>query len=405
MNRRKIVAAVLLIGIGTILFLTIRIISFPREKSNENNNQEEAPDAAADETDRLTEEEKTDRRIREILGEMSLDEKLAQLFLITPEALGDFEPVTAAGEELKKAYFRFPVGGFIYFSENLQDPQQVKTLLSSLQEYAGERTGLPLFQSIDEEGGTVVRIGEKADVFQVPVVGNMCDIKSAGEAYRAGSTIGAYLSALGFNLNYDPDADVLSNPENTVVKYRSFGSDPLVVSQLAMSKLEGLKDQNVIGVLKHFPGHGATKGDTHKGYAYTDASLEDMLANELIPFQTGIRSGAEIIMAGHISCPDVLGDDIPASLSKYMITDVLKEKLGFQGLVITDALNMGAVVNEYTSAEAAVKAVESGVDLLLMPDNFNEAFQGLKEAVENHHIPIERIEDSVYKIIKKKIFM
>ena len=209
----------------------------------------------------------------------------------------------------------------------------------------------------------------------------------------------------GFNLDFAPVADVWSNPENTVVKRRSFGSDAAIVSNLALALSDGLTSQGVCSTFKHFPGHGATAGDTHEGYAYTSKTLEELRACELVPFQAAVDAGADFIMAGHISLPEILGDSTPASLSSEMLTGVLREEMGYDGIIVTDALNMGAVVQHYTSAEAAVKALQAGADLLLMPENFEEAYQGVLAAAEEGRISQERIDASVRKILEVKLRM
>ena len=259
--------------------------------------------------------------------------------------------------------------------------------------------------SVDEEGGTVTRFGGNA-AFDYDASADMDAIGASGDtrlAYELGEKIGSFLHSLGINMDNAPDADVLSNPANTVVKDRSFGSDCSVVSEMALAELKGLEDQGVKGVLKHFPGHGATTADTHAGYAYTDASLEEMKTNELVPFQDGIEAGADIIMAGHISCPQATGNEEPASLSEKMINGVLREDMGFSGVVITDAMNMGAIAENYSPAEAAVKAVLAGVDMILMPEDYRQAYTGVLNAVKSGKITEERIDASVYRIVKLKL--
>ena len=213
----------------------------------------------------------------------------------------------------------------------------------------------------------------------------------------------SFLYDLGINMDNAPDADVLSNPQNTVVRDRSFGSDCEVVSEMALAELRGLESQGVIGLLKHFPGHGATAGDTHEGYAYTDASLEEMMANELVPFADGIEAGVDVIMVGHISCPKVTGDDLPASLSEKMTTQILRQEMGYDGFLITDAMNMGAVSENYSSSEAAVAAIRAGIDMILMPQDFQQAYEGILNAVESGELTEERIDESLRRITALKL--
>ena len=244
--------------------------------------------------------------------------------------------------------------------------------------------------------------------FGVTSFGNMSDVGSRAdteEAYEIGSTIGAYLKDLGFNMDAAPDTDVLTNSANEVVKYRSFGSDPKIVTELAAAELKGLNEQGIIGMYKHFPGHGGTTADSHEGYAYVDETLEELKEAALVPFQNGIDSGIRVIMVSHIACPNVTGDNTPATLSKELITDVLRNDMGFDGMVITDALNMGAVTQQYSSAQAAVAALDAGADMLLMPEDFKAAYQGVLDAVNNGTISEERINESVRRILEIKVGM
>lgn len=345
--------------------------------------------------------------VQNIVDSMSLEEKVAQLFLVQPEAIVDIGTATAAGDATKQAINKTPVGGFVYFSDNLQSEQQVQDMLRNVQKYSEDRIGLPAFLSVDEEGGTVARVASTGR-FDVTDVGDMAKIGASGDvqqARQAGETIGSYLSELGFNLDFAPDADVLTNPDNTVVKKRSFGSDPRVVSDMSLAVAQGLAQHQVHSVYKHFPGHGATAGDTHQGYAYTDKTLDELKQSELIPFENAIRNNAAFIMAAHISAPRVTGDDTPASLSKTMITDILRGQMGYDGIVVTDAMNMGAVTEQYTSAQAAVKALQAGADLVLMPEDFQEAYQGVLDAVKDGTLTEQRINESVTRIVKVKVHM
>ena len=350
--------------------------------------------------------DKTDK-VQQIVDSMSLEEKVAQLFLVQPEAIVDIGTATAAGDATKQAINKTPVGGFVYFSDNLQSEQQVQDMLRNVQKYSEDRIGLPAFLSVDEEGGTVARVASTGR-FDVTDVGDMAKIGASGDvqqARQAGETIGSYLSELGFNLDFAPDADVLTNPDNTVVKKRSFGSDPRVVSDMSLAVAQGLAQHQVYSVYKHFPGHGATAGDTHQGSAYTDKTLDELKQSELIPFENAIQNNAAFIMAAHISAPRVTGDDTPASLSKTMITDILRGQMGYDGIVVTDAMNMGAVTEQYTSAQAAVKALQAGADLVLMPEDFQEAYQGVLDAVKDGTLTEQRINESVTRIVKVKVHM
>lgn len=352
-----------------------------------------------------TQEELLQIRVSEKIGSMTQEEKVAQLFFITPEALTGVAQVQAAGEVTRGRFWQYPVGGIIYFEQNLSSEEQTRDMLSEIQKISEERIGLPVFTGVDEEGGTVTRVAGHAG-FSAEDVGNMREIGVTGDpeqAYKAGCTIGSYLADLGFNLDFAPCADVLTNSENTVVAKRSFGSGPELVAQMVCREMDGLEEMGVFACPKHFPGHGATTGDTHQGYSYTEKTLEELESQEFLPFIRAIQRGTDFLMVGHISLPNVLQEDVPASLSEELITGILREKLGYQGIIITDALNMGAIQNTYSSGEAAVEAFLAGSDLLLMPANFAEAYQGVLEAVQTGRISIERLDASVRRILYVKL--
>jgi len=347
------------------------------------------------------EEVQVESQAEEILSSMSLEEKIYQMFIVAPEQLTGANPVTAAGEVTKHKLMEYPVGGLIYFEANIVSPEQIKEMLDSTQSYAYEIEGLPLFLCVDEEGGRVAKIGNNT-AFSVRRVPAMQEITGERDAYEAGAAIGGYLSQFGFNVDFAPVADVLTNSGNTVIGDRSFGNDPDAVTRLAASFSAGLHSENILSAFKHFPGHGATEADTHEGFAYTDKTYEELLEAELKPFAAAEENNVDFVMAAHISVPEVTGDNTPCSLSHKMITEILRDELGYQGLVITDALQMGAITQSYTPQEAAVLSIQAGVDLLLMPQDLPAAFQGVLEAVEAGEITEERIDESVRRIIRTK---
>ena len=346
-----------------------------------------------------------EERAERLLAEMTLEQKAAQLFMITPEALTGYSRVTAAGEVTRSCLEQYPVGGIIYMAGNLIDPEQTRRMLANMSEYGRELLGFPIFLAVDEEGGTVARVARN-EAFGVENVGNMSEIGASGDragAYRAGRTIGRYLAELGFNLDFAPVADVWSNEKNTIVKYRSFGSDAQLVRDMVREEIKGLEESGILSAVKHFPGHGSTAEDSHRGAAVINRTLQELSECDLIPFQGAIEAGVPLVMVGHLSLPQVIGSDVPAVLSREIIGDILREQLQFNGIVITDALDMGAVTDYYTSAEAAVLAVEAGADMLLMPENFQEAFQGILDAVKNGRLAEQRIDESVLRILTVKL--
>ena len=349
----------------------------------------------------VSEEEELEKKIQAQISEMSLEKKIYQLFFVTPESLTGVDMVTQAGDATKAALEQYPVGGIIYFSQNIEDETQITTMTSNSQSYSK----IPLFIGVDEEGGSLVaRIANNPN-FQVPTFPDMKEIGASGDPYKAyevGSSIGSYLKEYGFNMDFAPDADVLTNPENTAIGSRSFGSDPQLVSQMVAEEVKGLEEQNVTAVLKHFPGHGSTAEDSHNGAAVVNRSLEELRSAEFLPFEAGIQAGADVVMVGHLQVPQIIPDDTPASLSSVMITDILRNELGFDGLVITDSLSMGAVTEYYTPAEAAVMCIQAGGDMLLIPEDFHQAYQGVLDAVNNQTLSEERINESLTRILRVK---
>lgn len=344
---------------------------------------------------------KTAEEIRVLIAGMTLEEKVAQLFIITPEALTGGVDATEAGEVTNEALKQFPVGGLIYFAKNIIEPEQTKRMINMTKVYTSESNNIPLFYSVDEEGGIVSRIGNNQN-FEVPRFKNLNQYETVQEAYLIGSTIGSYLQELGFNLNYAPVADVYTNPTNRVVRERAFSSNPLLVANMVVEEMRGFKEHGINISLKHFPGHGNTTHDTHFGLAMTNKTLAELEEGELIPFKKGINAGAEMVMMAHISVPNIIGNNTPASLSPFMIIEVLRKQLGFKGVVITDSLSMGAISHNYSSDKAAILAINAGVDILLMPKDFNAAYLGILNAISNGEISELRIDESLTKILHLK---
>ncbi|NLL78937.1 MAG: glycoside hydrolase family 3 protein [Clostridiales bacterium] len=365
------------------------------EKAEEENEAEQVT-----ETEKYSEDALLNEVIDSVMSEMTLEDKVAGLFFITPEALTGVDKAVQAGEGTEKALAEYPVGGLIYFDKNIQSEEQFKEMIAS----TGPMAKYPLFFGVDEEGGKVARMAGSS-ALSIENVGAMGEIGASGDpakAYDAGKTIGTYLSEYGINVDFAPVADLLTDPDNKTIGDRSFGTDAATVGQMSAQTAAGLQDAGVSACLKHFPGLGSTKVDTHNKLAESERTLEEMQSAEFLAFQPGIENGVDLVMVSHLAVPDVTGDSTPASLSGVMISDLLRGELGYEGVVITDALNMGAITENYSSSEAAVKAVEAGADMLLMPEDFKEAYDGLLEAVQNGTISEERINQSIKRIYKVK---
>jgi len=339
-----------------------------------------------------------DLYIDSLLSEMTLEQKIAGLFIITPEALTGTINVTRAGNTTREKLEEYPVGGLVYFASNIQSTSQLKEML----ENTGDMSEHPIFLAVDEEGGTVARLANKN---LAEKVGPMADIGATEDpqnAFEAGNKIGTYMGDFGFNVNFAPVADVVMNPENNPMGSRTFNPDPAVSAEMVRAFVRGMKEAGVNSTLKHFPGLGNTTIDTHVGMAVTERTLDEMRDFEFLPFIAGINTGVEFIMMGHVSAPNVTGDNTPATISKMMVTEILRDELGFDGIIITDAMNMGAIIEYYTAAEAAVRALQAGVDMILMPESFEEAFIGVLEAVQNGKLTEERINESLSRIYRVK---
>lgn len=415
-NILEMVLSLLLPLVFAGVFVLILVLWFQVDNSDSVETLQQ-PQAAVQETgesedtvhkEKQGQEDETDlagtAQARQLLADMSLEDKVAQLFVITPEALTGIEDVTAAGESTSQAYDACPVGGLVYFQNNLESEDQLRTMLTNMRQISTSRAGVPAFLSIDEEGGEVARIANHEN-FSVENTGPMREIGRSGdkaEAHAAGAAIGGYLKDFGFNLDYAPVADVAASEENSVIGNRSFGTDPQTVGEMTAEAVKGFKSQGMLTVLKHFPGHGSTTEDSHQEFAYNNKTKEELKSQDFVPFQSGIEAGADMVMVGHICVPNVTGDDTPSSLSAKVVTDILRGELGFKGLVITDALNMGAISGSYESAEAAVRALEAGCDLLLMPEDFQTALQGVLDGVNSGRITEERIDESVKRILEVK---
>jgi beta-N-acetylhexosaminidase len=398
---------------GVIIFSVLLTSCSSKDKPADTTETSQTEITAVEETTQeLTEETTTEEideyasTINDIMDYMTLEEKVAQLFIVYPEALvPGVNCVTAAGEATKESINNIPVGGVIYMSENLRNPEQTKSMLTNIQSYSIERTGLPILLCVDEEGGQIARIASNP-AFAIEDVGDMSLIgasKDSMNAYDVGAYIGKYLHELGFNLDFAPDVDVKSSTFNPLIQRRAFSDDPEVVADMASKYLKGLNDNGLVGVYKHFPGHGSTSGDPHKGYAFTNMTLDDLKKSDLIPFQKGIDDGVSAIMVGHISLPNIITDGTPASLSAEIIDGLLRNDMGYEGVVITDAMNMNAINDKYTPKEAAVMAIEAGADIVLMSKDFRAAYQGILEEVESGRISEERIDESVERIVRLKL--
>ena len=339
-----------------------------------------------------------------IIEEMPLEQKVAQLFFVTPEQLTGVNRVTQFGSATKEKLDAVPVGGLAYLATSFENPSQTKTMLNELQEYVKQTTGIPIFLGVDEEGGRVLRIG-KNEAFDVEKVKSMQEVAKSGEEVveRTGAYIGKYLNEFGLNVDFAPVVDVITNPNNTVIGDRSFSSDPNTVDQMASAFSNGLHEAGICTVYKHFPGHGDTDEDSHEDFAYSYKDIDALMECDLIPYFNGALDNADFVMVSHVSFPNITTDGIPASLSYDIVTGILRENIGYEGIIMTDAMGMGAISKHYSSGEATVKAIEAGCDMVLMPENLQTAYDEVLKSVEEGKITEERINQSLERIIRLKL--
>ena len=360
---------------------------------------EPAPEPTPEPTPEVVEptwEEKLDAYVDERIAQMPLEDKVAGLFVVRPEAITGVGTAVQAGDGTRQALEANPVGGLIYFDQNIQSEAQLKEMLENTARYAK----YPLFLAVDEEGGTVSRIGSSIG----PKTDSAEAIGETGNpenAYQAGAAMGTALYGLGFNVDFAPVAD-LANVEGSIMEGRAYGSDVSVVSSFVNAMVRGLQEQKVSACLKHFPGMGSATEDTHDGKVSTDRTAEQFWAEELAVFQAGINEGADMVMVSHMAAPTLTGDNEPSIFSRTLVTGILREQMGFQGVIITDALDMGAISQYYAADEASIMAVLAGCDMLLMPEDYEKAYTGVLEAVRSGNIDEERINDSLRRIYRIK---
>lgn len=331
----------------------------------------------------------------ELLGGMSLREKLCQMFIVYPSAITGVSTVTSAGDATRQALEAWPVGGLLYDRSNMVSQEQVRSMLVNTQSYSK----IPLILTCDEEGGRVNRLMGSVGTTRI---GPMLDYKDQGTetAEENARTIAADLLSCGFNMDLAPVADVWSNPANTVIGDRAYSNDFQQAAELVAAAVEGFHDGGTACTLKHFPGHGDTSADSHYGSVYVHKTLEELRQAELIPFQAGIEAGADAVMMGHLILDQI--DDQPALFSCKLVTGLLREEMGFTGVIMTDSLQMQAMTDHYGSGEIAVGAVQAGVDILLCPKSLEDSVSALTEAVEKGEITEERIDESVLRILRLK---
>lgn len=352
----------------------------PKQEGNQaepSPSQEQAADAVAEQLDKLT-----------------TAEKIGQLVLVGMEG-------TAPDEHTRKLIETYHVGGFIFYKDNIENSDQAMTLINRLKEY-NSANPLPLFLGMDEEGGRVSRMPKEfAKIPTAASIGSTGDPKAAETFY---GIIGDELSGFGLNLDFAPVLDVNSNPDNPVIGDRSFGDTPETVSRMGLAAMEGLSGKGVIPVAKHFPGHGDTSVDSHLGLPVVNHDMQRLKELELVPFQDAIKSGADMVMIAHLLLPK-LDPDHPSSFSKAVIHDLLREELGYEGVIVSDDMTMGAITENYSIEQAAVEFIEAGGNIVLVGHDYEKeesVIRAITEAVKQGTISEEMLDERVGAILKLK---
>ncbi len=333
--------------------------------------------------------------VEKTLADMSLRDKVCQMMFVRPESITGIDVVTAAGDTTKSALEQYPVGGIVYFAQNMESKDQIKEMIDNSQSYS--KVGL--FISTDEEGGMVNRLMNTVGTTYIDSMYNYKD-EGTQKAHDNAYTIASDMAALGFNMDFAPVADVWSNPDNTVIGERAYSDDYSQAAELVGSAVKGFEDGGVMCTLKHFPGHGDTAEDSHYSSAYVRRTKDEIMADEMQPFTAGIDAGAEFVMVGHLIVPDI--DELPATLSYKITTEMLRNEMHFEGIAITDSLAMSSIADNYGVGESAVMSIKAGIDMLLDPTDIDTAIDAVVQAVESGDITEDRIDDSVRKILALK---
>ncbi len=337
----------------------------------------------------LTASETVDRHLKE----MTLDEKIAQMLVISVTG-------TSLNSTTKKNLTKYKPGGVILFANNLGNYNTTIKFIDDMK----KTSSIPLIVSIDQEGGKVQRLtsitGKPAT--NIPPMYSLGQMDDTNLAYSVGTVTAEELRVFGINMDFAPVLDVLTSEDSKVIGTRSFGTSPELVSKMGLSFAKGLEAKGVIPVYKHFPGHGSTATDSHYDLPVLTKTKAELYDVDLIPFQNAIQNDAKVIMIGHLAIPNITGDKTPASLSKVLITDLLKGEMGYKGLVVTDALNMGALTKNYSEKEIYEMAINAGVDILLMPKSPESAINYIKKSIKEGKIKESQINESVRKILLLK---
>lgn len=323
------------------------------------------------------------------------------------EMIGQCIMVGLPGKQLDADFIalvrEYKIGNVVLFKHNVENLEQLKGLCADIQELVLSQTGHPAFIGIDQEGGSVTRLPE--DGVNVPAAMALSATDDPENAYQAAALTATQLRALGINFNFAPSADINTNPNNPIIGARSFGQSAQQVTPYVLAALRAYREAGILAAVKHFPGHGDTSSDSHIALPCIEKTLEEIQTQELLPFQAAIGSGCQAVMTSHILFPALEPEKIPATMSRRIVTGLLREKLNFQGLVITDCMEMDAISRFYGTDKGAVRAIGAGVDMVLVShsgEKAKEAFHALLDAVETGIIPEQQLQTATQRVLKMK---
>ncbi|MGN1012229.1 MAG: beta-N-acetylhexosaminidase [Clostridia bacterium] len=385
-SKKGIIAILIILIIVFVILIGVKMYRNRKDKTNNNLNSNVENINTPKEP---TIEEKVDEEIKG----MTLREKIGQMLVISYSG-------TEYTDKLDELLNSVKPGGFILFKDNISNYSSTVDYISRLKDTAT----IPMLMSVDQEGGRVQRIKDVSDVN----VQNIPDMYTLGKtndvslSYDVGKVIAEELNAFGVNTDYAPVLDIFSNPNNTVIGTRAFGSDAQTVINMAIPFANGMKENGVIPTYKHFPGHGDTDTDSHIELPVVTKTKEELYKNELLPFKAAIENGAQMIMVAHIALPNVTGDYTPASLSNKIVNGILRDELGYNGVVITDGINMKALADNYSVKQICSYSINAGVDIILMPPDPLETVNIIEGLVNEGVITEQRIDESVKRILLMK---
>lgn len=360
------------------------------KKITGNHNAETHIDESGDET--MSNKE---TNLEEMIEAMTLEEKIGQMIF------GGVED-TVFNDTTRSLIVDYKVGGIILFKKDLDNTEQSVELLNKIK-IENKNNKVPVFLGVDQEGGRVERLPD--EVISLPTNKVIGEQNNKEFSYNIGKVLGEQLNTYGFNLNFAPVLDVNSNPNNPVIGDRSFSNDPDVVSSLGIKTMEGMQAENIVTAVKHFPGHGDTSVDSHLELPTVEKSLAEITEMELIPFKRAIEAGVDIVMSSHILLPQI-DSEYPASMSEKIINDLLREQLGYDGVVVSDDMTMQAITDNFDIGKASVDAINAGTDLVIVAhghETIIHVIESLKGAVLDGRLTEERINESVRRIVQLKL--